>query len=88
MEGYSVSNQCMALVRDNCLVPTKDAQELGYIRESSGKQYVPDVFYKVCQKFIVCKEYFGAFLTKLLTKALPCMQFNGQHTSNVLPQKH
>ncbi|KAF4525902.1 hypothetical protein B566_EDAN013152 [Ephemera danica] len=46
MEGYSVSNQCMALVRDNCLVPTKDAPELGYIRESSGKQYVPDVFYK------------------------------------------
>lgn len=47
MEGYSVSNQCMALERDNCLVPTKDAAELGYIRESSDKQYVPDVFYKV-----------------------------------------
>ncbi|XP_046660206.1 nuclear protein localization protein 4 homolog isoform X2 [Homalodisca vitripennis] len=46
MEGYSVSNQCMALVRDDCLVPTKDASELGYIRESSDKQYVPDVFYK------------------------------------------
>jgi len=46
MEGYSVSNQCMALVRDDCLVPTKDAAELGYIRESSDKQYVPDVFYK------------------------------------------
>ncbi len=42
-----MSNQCMALVRDNCLVPTKDAPELGYIRESSDKQYVPDVFYKV-----------------------------------------
>lgn len=47
MEGYQVSNQCMALVRDNCFVPTKDAPELGYIRESSDKQYVPDVFYKV-----------------------------------------
>lgn len=47
MEGYSVSAQCMALVRDNCLVPTKDAPELGYIRESSDKQYVPDVYYKV-----------------------------------------
>ncbi|XP_054281635.1 nuclear protein localization protein 4 homolog isoform X1 [Macrosteles quadrilineatus] len=46
MEGYSVSNQCMALVRDDCLVPTRDAPELGYIRESSDKQYVPDVFYK------------------------------------------
>lgn len=48
MEGYQVSNQCMALVRDNCLVPTKDAPELGYVRESTDKQYVPDVYYKVC----------------------------------------
>lgn len=47
MEGYAVSAQCMALVRDKCLVPTKDAPELGYIKESSDKQYVPDVFYKV-----------------------------------------
>ncbi|KAK9887863.1 hypothetical protein WA026_000171 [Henosepilachna vigintioctopunctata] len=47
MEGYQVSQQCMALVRDNCLVPTKDLPELGYVRESSDKQYVPDVYYKV-----------------------------------------
>lgn len=47
MEGYQVSGQCMALVRDNCLVPTKDAPELGYVRESTDKQYVPDVYYKV-----------------------------------------
>ncbi|XP_067006587.1 nuclear protein localization protein 4 homolog [Anabrus simplex] len=46
MEGYQVSNQCMALVRDNCLVPTKDAPELGYVRESTDKQFVPDVYYK------------------------------------------
>ncbi|KAK5641222.1 hypothetical protein RI129_009769 [Pyrocoelia pectoralis] len=46
MEGYQVSNQCMALVKDNCLIPTKDAPELGYVRESSEKQYVPDVYYK------------------------------------------
>ncbi|XP_053671095.1 nuclear protein localization protein 4 homolog [Anopheles nili] len=46
MEGYAVSAQCMALVRDSCLIPTKDAPELGYIRESSDKQYVPDVYYK------------------------------------------
>ncbi|XP_057323162.1 nuclear protein localization protein 4 homolog isoform X2 [Microplitis mediator] len=46
MEGYQVSNQCMALVRDDCLVPTKDAPELGYVRESTDKQYVPDVYYK------------------------------------------
>jgi nuclear protein localization family protein 4 len=50
MEGYAVSAQCMALVRDNCLVPTKDAPEFGYVRESSDKQYVPDVFYKVSEK--------------------------------------
>jgi len=46
MEGYQVSNQCMALVRDDCLVPTRDAPELGYVKESSNEQYVPDVFYK------------------------------------------
>ncbi|XP_064545601.1 nuclear protein localization protein 4 homolog isoform X2 [Drosophila montana] len=46
MEGYAVSAQCMALVRDDCLIPTKDAPELGYVRESTDKQYVPDVFYK------------------------------------------
>ncbi|XP_063961834.1 nuclear protein localization protein 4 homolog [Lytechinus pictus] len=44
-EAYQVSNQCMALVRDDCLVPTIDAPELGYIRESTNEQYVPDVFY-------------------------------------------
>jgi len=46
MVGYQVSNQCMGLVRDACLLPTKDAPELGYVKESSEKQYVPDVFYK------------------------------------------
>lgn len=46
IRGYQVSNQCMALVRDDCLVPTLDAKELGYIRESTPQQYVPDVFYK------------------------------------------
>lgn len=45
-EGYQVSNVCMALVNDDCLIPTKDAPELGYIKESSNEQYVPDVFYK------------------------------------------
>ena len=45
--SIQVSNQCMALVRDDCLVPTLDAKELGYVRESSPQQYVPDVFYKV-----------------------------------------
>lgn len=53
MEGYQVSNQCMALVRDGCLVPTKDAPELGYVIESTDKQYVPDVFYKVSSNILV-----------------------------------
>lgn len=46
-EGYQVSNQCMALVRDECLLPCKDAPELGFAKESCPEQYVPDVFYKV-----------------------------------------
>lgn len=57
MEGYQVTGQCMALVRDDCLLPTRDAPELGYVRESSNKQYVPDVYYKVSETlsiFHVC----------------------------------
>ena len=58
MEGYQVSNQCMALVREEILVPTKDAPELGYVRESSAKKYVPDVFFKE-------KDKYGNEVTKL-----------------------
>ena len=47
MEGYQVSNQCQALVRDECLVPTKDAPELAYVRESTSERCIPDVYYKV-----------------------------------------
>ncbi|CAB3239018.1 unnamed protein product [Arctia plantaginis] len=47
LEGYQVSGQCQALVRDEILLPTRDAPELGYIRDSSDAQYVPDVYYKV-----------------------------------------
>uniref|UniRef100_A0A673JVQ5 Nuclear protein localization protein 4 homolog n=1 Tax=Sinocyclocheilus rhinocerous TaxID=307959 RepID=A0A673JVQ5_9TELE len=50
-EGYQVSNQCMALVRDECLLPCKDVPELGYAKESSTEQYVPDVFYKITTTF-------------------------------------
>ncbi|XP_061611349.1 nuclear protein localization protein 4 homolog isoform X1 [Phyllopteryx taeniolatus] len=50
-EGYQVSNQCMALVRDECLLPCKDAPELGYAKESGPEQYVPDVFFKDKDKF-------------------------------------
>jgi len=45
-EGYQVSTQCMSLVNDNCLIPTIDAPELGYIKESSEKLYVADVYYR------------------------------------------
>jgi len=45
MQGYQVSNQCMCLVKDKILVPTKDAPELGYIVESTDSQYIPDVFF-------------------------------------------
>nr|CAG4643945.1 EOG090X05T8 [Lepidurus arcticus] len=58
MEGYQVSNQCMALVRDGCLIPTKDAPELGYVRESTAEQYVPDVYYKE-------KDQYGNEVTRL-----------------------
>lgn len=50
-DGYQVSDQCMALVRDDCLVPTKDAPELGYVKESNNEQYVPDVYYKVTDSY-------------------------------------
>ncbi|XP_053608097.1 nuclear protein localization protein 4 homolog [Plodia interpunctella] len=46
MEGYQVSGQCQALVRDGVLLPTRDAPDLGYIRDSGDAQYVPDVYYK------------------------------------------
>ena len=41
----------MALVRDGCMVPCRDAPELGYIKESSNEQYVPDVFYKLKDEY-------------------------------------
>lgn len=65
MEGYAVSGQCMALVRDNCLVPTKDAPELGYVRESSDKQFVPDVYYKVSTILSFYLVTFESYLTSL-----------------------
>ena len=49
-EGYQVSNQCMALIKSQILLPTHDAPELGYIKETSSEQYVPDVYYKVIRK--------------------------------------
>nr|SVE74169.1 EOG090X05T8 [Daphnia barbata] len=53
IEGYQVSNQCQALVRDECLVPTKDAPELAYARQSTAEVYIPDVYYKVSEVTLV-----------------------------------
>lgn len=47
LEGYQVSGQCQALVRDGVLLPTRDAPDLGYIRDCTPQQFVPDVYYKV-----------------------------------------
>ncbi|CAB4000892.1 nuclear localization 4 homolog [Paramuricea clavata] len=62
-DGWQVSNQCMALVQDDILVPTKDEPGLGYVRESSSKQYVPDVFY-------TDKDSYGNEVT-LLARPMP-----------------
>jgi NPL4 family len=59
-EGYQVSNQCMALVSDDCLIPTRDAPELGYVKESTNEQYVPDVFYKVYVCLSLSCHYFNS----------------------------
>ncbi|RWS11677.1 Nuclear protein localization protein 4-like protein [Dinothrombium tinctorium] len=90
MEGYQVSNQCMALVRDNCFLPTKDAPELGYVRETSKELYVPDVFFKE-------KDSFGNEITKL-ARPLPIEYLlvdvpvsapvEPKYTFNPLPQKN
>lgn len=93
MEGYQVSAQCMALVRDNCLLSTKDAPELGYVRESTDKQYVPDVFYKVSERPICCRFFLyyssfnyiivGGFLCVFATKFFICGRLE---TTKFLPR--
>jgi len=50
-EGYQVSNQCMSLVADDALLPTIDAPELGYVRESTDQMFVSDVYYKMKDKY-------------------------------------
>lgn len=50
-EAYQVSNVAMSLESAGILVPTFDAPELGYIRESTKDQYVPDVFYSSIDKY-------------------------------------
>lgn len=50
-QGYQVSTQCMSLVADNCLIPTLDAPELGYIKESSSELIVSEVYYREKDKY-------------------------------------
>lgn len=45
-QGYQVSNQCTALVKDECLIPTYDAPELAYIREATDERFIPDAFFR------------------------------------------
>ena len=61
-----MSDQCMALVRDDCLIPTVDAPELAYVKESTNEQYVPDVFYKVSVLISVCNRKKGDGMLYLL----------------------
>lgn len=89
IEAYQVSNQCMALVKDNCLIPTKDAPELGYIKESTSDQYVPDVFYSQTDSY--------GNKSKLLARPLPvefllvdvpsAFALESKHTFNPLTNK-
>jgi len=57
LEAYQVSQQCMAMVRAGVLLPTKDAPELGYVREPKVGPNL-DVFYKL-------KDQYGNEVTKV-----------------------
>ena len=57
MSAYQVSNQCMALVRDDILLPAKEHPGLAYVKESSADQYVPDAFFRE-------KDEYGNLVTK------------------------
>jgi len=58
MFAYQVSNQCMALERDNILLPAKEHPGLAYVKVSSAEQYVPDVFFREKDEYknVVTKE--------------------------------
>ncbi|XP_062507757.1 nuclear protein localization protein 4 homolog [Corticium candelabrum] len=70
-EGYQVTNQAMTLVQENYLVPTIDAPELGYIRESDEGQYVPDVIYKEKEAYKVARPLPVEYLIVDMPAAFP-----------------
>ena len=72
----------MALVRDNCLVPTLDAPELGYIRDSSQEQYVPDVFYKVKSAKMLLLSLF----LKVFRQGVEISTFHNVELTNLITQ--
>ena len=49
--AYQASIQCMDLVRSEIIVPTMDAPELAYVKESTDELYVPDIYYKEVDKY-------------------------------------
>ncbi|KAF1743144.1 hypothetical protein MXB_2478 [Myxobolus squamalis] len=49
--GWQVSNQCMALVQDDCLVPTVDVPGLAYTRNQSATKFIPEVSYMGTDEF-------------------------------------
>lgn len=49
--AYQASNQCMDLVRSKIIVPTIDAPELAYVKESDDEVFVPDIYYKDIDKY-------------------------------------
>ena len=83
---FQVSDQCMGLVRDSCLIPTYDAPELGYIKESSNEQYVPDVFYKV--SIVYFTSCIPHCLDGLLMDAQRSKDFLQRFISLVINYKH
>jgi len=43
--GYQASNQCMDLVRGRVIIPTLDAPELAFCKDSDDELLIPEVFY-------------------------------------------
>jgi len=56
--GYQVSNQGQSLATDGTIVPTLDAPEFGYTRETSDSLFCPDIFYRQ-------KDEYGNDVTKI-----------------------
>jgi len=49
--GYQASNQCMDLVKSEIIIPTLDAPELAYVKESDEETFIPDIYYKYIDEY-------------------------------------